>query len=196
MWVIITSKARISRPGSSRGPPASGTASKIPKKTVSNPLEFRHYLPLSASKQTSPRPYKSSDGFFLTSTSTKHTQKPISPFLFILFLLACRLTKASSRCTASTLFFLEVTFYFFDTTVTNHTFSNSNSKILDNFEIFGSILNFSENFDFFWNFFCFLIFFKFFIYVVNAALFYRSFFSYFLRLEVTKEHFHCCKIHS
>ena len=55
--------------------------------------------------------------------------------------LACRLKKASSGCAEVTLrtlyFFLVVRFYFFDTTLTNHIFSNSDSKILDNFENFG-----------------------------------------------------------
>ena len=40
--MIITSKTRISRPGTSPGPPASASALKIPKKIVSDLLEFRH----------------------------------------------------------------------------------------------------------------------------------------------------------
>ena len=38
-----------------------------------------------------------------------------------------------------TLDFWLMTFYFLDTTLTNHIFSNSVSKILDDFENFGSI---------------------------------------------------------
>ena len=43
----------------------------------------------------------------------------------------------------------QLNFLFLNPTLTNHIFSDSVSKILDNFENFGSVLSFSENFEIF-----------------------------------------------